>query len=69
MSDDCRAVVRQSSLFKEDSYHSSKPHCSLCIRPNPGILRRFVAELEEIPDGCAELFPFEVIDELRSEYL
>ena len=28
-----------------------------------------VAELEEIPDGCAELFPFELIDELRSEYL
>ena len=26
-------------------------------------------ELEEIPDGCAELFPFELIDELRSEYL
>ena len=38
MSNDCRAEVRQSSLFKEDSYHSSKPHCSLCIRPNPGIL-------------------------------
>ena len=33
------------------------------------LVRRFVAELEEIPDGCAELFPFELIDELRSEYL
>ena len=27
------------------------------------------SELEEIPDGCAEQFPFELIDELRSEYL
>ncbi len=29
----------------------------------------FVQRLEEIPDGCAELFPFEMIDELREEYL
>ena len=33
------------------------------------MVRRFVAELEEIPDGCAEQFPFELIDELRSEFL
>jgi len=25
--------------------------------------------LEKIPDGCAELFPFELIDELKEEYL
>ena len=32
------------------------------------LVKRFVAELEEIPDGCAETFPFEVIEELRGEY-
>lgn len=32
------------------------------------LVKRFVAELEVIPDGCAELFPFELIDELRREY-
>lgn len=25
--------------------------------------------LEGIPDGCAECFPFEIIDELEREYL
>ena len=25
--------------------------------------------LENIPDGCAECFPFETIDELKREYL
>ena len=29
----------------------------------------FIRMLEEIPDGCAETFPFEMIDELRREYL
>ena len=32
------------------------------------LARKFVAQLKEIPDGCAELFPFELIDELEGEY-
>ena len=33
------------------------------------LVKDFVALLEEIPDGCAECFPFDLIDELREEYL
>ena len=33
------------------------------------VIREFVKKLEEIPDGCAETFPFELIDELKEEYL
>ena len=33
------------------------------------LVREFVGILEKIPDGCAELFPFELIDELNKEYL
>jgi hypothetical protein len=33
------------------------------------LVRAFVAMLEEIPDGCAERFPFELIDELKEEFL
>ena len=32
------------------------------------LVREFVKELKEIPDGCAERFPFEMIDELEAEY-
>lgn len=32
------------------------------------LIRDFVDQLKEIPDGCAELFPFELIDELEEEY-
>lgn len=33
------------------------------------LVEEFIAKLEEIPDGCAECFPFEIIDRLREEYL
>ena len=33
------------------------------------LVRGFVSQLEEIPDGCSEIFPFNVIDELKQEYL
>ena len=33
------------------------------------LVKDFVSRLEEIPDGCAECFPFETIDELKKEYL
>ena len=33
------------------------------------LVRRFVDVLKEIPDGCAESFPFEIIRELEEDYL
>ena len=33
------------------------------------LVKEFIEVLKEIPDGCAERFPFDTIDELESEYL
>ncbi|WP_049962412.1 hypothetical protein [Oribacterium sp. FC2011] len=33
------------------------------------LVKEFVERLRDIPDGCAECFPFETIDELSREYL
>lgn len=33
------------------------------------LVKEFVEQLEEIPDACAERFPFDIIDELKREYL
>lgn len=33
------------------------------------LVKEFVARLVAIPDGCAECFPFDLIDELKKEYL
>lgn len=32
-------------------------------------IAEIIARLENIPDGCSECFPFELIDELKQEYL
>ena len=32
------------------------------------LVKEFVSKLEQIPDGCAECFPFEQIEELKREY-
>ena len=32
------------------------------------LVDQVIKELKNIPDGCAELFPFELIDELKEEY-
>jgi hypothetical protein len=34
-----------------------------------GLIKEFVAKLEKIPDGCTESFPFELIEELKEEFL
>ncbi len=33
------------------------------------LVRDIIARLKEIPDGCAECFPYDTIDELEQEYL
>ena len=33
------------------------------------VKKAIVERLEGIPDGCAECFPFEIIDELKREYM
>lgn len=32
------------------------------------LVRKFVEALESIPDGCAEMFPFQLIEDLKGEY-
>lgn len=33
------------------------------------LVKEFIEVLEDIPDGCADSFPFDMIDELKEEYL
>lgn len=48
---------------KEDS-DKTKQHSQKAI----SLVKEFIKLLESIPDGCAECFPFETIDELKKEY-
>ena len=44
----------------EEGRHSQK-----AIR----LVQEIIARLQAIPDGCAERFPFELIEELENAYL
>ena len=66
---DVEALVAQIEVYDQIWYVRHMP-------PNGGrsmeakeLVREFIARLESIPDGCAECFPFELIERLREEYL
>ena len=33
------------------------------------LVEEFIVHLEEIPDGCPECFPYDIIDELKQEHI
>ena len=64
------SIVSQIEIYDQIWYvsHMSKKkgnHSAEAVE----LVKEFVALLEEIPDACAERFPFEEIDELKQEYL
>jgi len=66
---DVGMLVSQIEIYDQIWYGRHAPaegeHSTEAIE----VVSAFVKKLEEIPDGCAECFPFELIDQLREEYL
>ena len=64
-----RQLVNQVEIYDQIWFvrHFSKE--SKHSREAIELMRAFVQKLKDIPDGCAELFPFELIEELEAEYL
>lgn len=56
---------KASELGDLSSYLGKNDHSKEAIE----LVEEFVEVLQDIPDGCAELFPFDMIDELTEEYL
>jgi len=50
--------------MEESDRISNKQHSAKAI----SLVKEFVSLLESIPDGCAELFPYEIIERLKQEY-
>lgn len=66
---DVDMLVSQIEIYDQIWYARHKTENSNHSREAVELVKEFIARLEEIPDGCAELFPFELIDTLRKEYL
>ncbi len=50
--------------MEESDKISTRQHSAKAI----SLVKEVIKLLEAIPDGCAELFPFETIDELKAEF-
>lgn len=66
---DVDMLVSQIEIYDQIWYVRHMPENGEHSREASDLVREFIARLEEIPDGCAEIFPFELIDTLREEYL
>lgn len=66
---DVDMLVSQIEIYDQIWYVRHMPENGEHSQEAVDLVREFIARLEEIPDGCAEIFPFELIDTLREEYL
>ena len=68
-SSDVEHLISQIEIYDQFWFIRHMPkegeHSAEAVR----LVRKFVDKLLDIPDGGAELFPFELVDELREEYL
>ena len=68
-SSDVGALVSQIEIYDQVWRVRHVPEEGQHSREAIDLVEEFTDKLEEIPDGGAELFPFELIEELREEYL
>ena len=66
---DVDMLVSQIEIYDQIWYVRHMPENGEHSQEAVDLVREFIARLEKIPDGCAEIFPFELIDTLREEYL
>ena len=66
---DVEALISQIEIYDQVWYVRHMPNEGDHSQEAKDLVKDFVKRLEEIPDGCAECFPFDMIDELKKGYL
>lgn len=64
-----RALVSQIEIYNQIWMVRNMESADKCSKEAKNLVEKFVKRLENIPDTCAECFPFELIDEMREDYL
>lgn len=62
-------LLFQVEIYDQIWYVRHMPETGEHSREGTALVEEFIEHLENIPDGCAEYFPFELIEELKEEYL
>lgn len=70
-SDDVYRLISQIEIYDQVWYVRHMPNDNIQRHSDEAkeLVKEFIRELERIPDGGAEMFPFETIEELKREYL
>lgn len=66
---DVRRLLYQAEIYDRIWFVRHMPENGKHSHEGISLIQDFVKHLEKIPDECAECFPFEMIEELRNEYL
>lgn len=66
---DVRRLLYQVEIYDRICFVRHMPENRKHSQEGISLIQDFVKRLKEIPDECAECFPFEMIEELRNEYL
>ena len=66
---DVRRLLYQVDIYDRIWFVRHMPEDGKHSYEGISLIQDFVKRLEEISDECAECFPFEMIEELRNEYL
>lgn len=67
-SQDVQQLLYQVEIYDQIWYVRHMPKDGNHSLEANELMKKFIACLEDIPDGGAEVFPFELITELREEY-
>lgn len=68
-SEEMEKIIYQLEIY--DQIHLMKKDAERCMghsKLGQKLASEVIARLEQIPDECAECFPFDLIDDLREEY-
>ena len=66
---DIEAVIAQIEIYDQVWYVRNMPSKGKHSLEATELVKEVISLLREIPDGCAELFPFETIDALERAFL
>lgn len=66
---DVRRLLYQVEIYDRIWFVRHMPENRKHSQEGISLIQDFVKRLEQIPDECAECFPFEMIEELRNKYL
>ena len=66
---DVGMIISQIEIYNQICYARHMPGDSRHSTEAVGLVKEVVDRLERIPDACSEVFPFDVIEELKREYL